>query len=707
MKNLLIAAISIVACLSTTAQTVHHLSPSGNDKANGTSQDPVYSLNRALELVRNAPAQDTAYVKIAKGRYFMDAPLEISAKDQRPIVFEAEPGAEFVGGMKITGWQEWKNGIWRAYVPEVAKYGFSFEQLWVNDARATNARTPNKDWYYVQSSCETPIDTTATISKFAVQQIDVAPEELAELSRMTPEEIQKVKVLFYHKWDITQKYLDHAQADDGRMFVSGQGMKPWNRVTKDSRYVLSNYLGALDVPGEWFLSAQGWLYYMPEKGVDMNAAEVFAPVLEQFVVISGEKNRPVKDKVFKGLTFKYSSFKMPDKGNDPMQAAAHTPAAVVVDLAENIQLLNCTIQHTGAYAVWIRRESKNNRIDHCLISDLGAGGIKIGETEIREGADLTRNNVVNNNIIQHAGSVFPCGVGVAIFHSSDNRVTHNEISDLRYSGVSVGWVWGYKESGFNTMLIDSTGRKSAKFVHLESPAVRNVVEYNNIHHIGWGELSDMGAVYTLGESPGTRINNNVIHDILSYDYGGWGLYTDEGSTGVVMENNLAYRCKSGGFHQHYGRENIIRNNIFAFGHHYQVKFTRVEPHKSIIFTNNIIVRDRGVTLAGPWLKANMEMDYNCYFDVTGAPMTFNEDMPLGKWRKHKDVHSIVADPLFRDLANDDYTLRSTKVVKRIDFKPFDYKQAGVYGSEEWISRARLSDDLVADFEAVSKLRTKQ
>jgi len=253
---------------------------------------------------------------------------------------------------------------------------------------------------------------------------------------------------------------------------------------------------------------------------------------------------------------------------------------------------------------------------------------------------------------------------------------HNEIADFKYSGVSVGWVWGYKPS----------------------PSKRNRVEYNHIHHLGWGVLSDMGGVYTLGASEGTTISNNVIHHIYSLDYGGWGLYTDEGSEGIVMENNLVYNCKSAGFHQHYGKENIIRNNIFANNIKSQLQATRVETHRSFSFTNNIVYFSAGTLSSSKWSSVNMYTDENCYWDAHIRTISFGK-INFKEWQKEgKDVHSVIADPAFTDAGNFDFSFKNRKMINKIKFKPFDYNKAGVYGKEEWIQKASFDAARSAAFD---------
>ena len=156
-------------------------------------------------------------------------------------------------------------------------------------------------------------------------------------------------------------------------------------------------------------------------------------------------------------------------------------------------------------------------------------------------------------------------------------------------------------------------------------------------------------VYTLGQSEGTVVSNNVVHDINSYTYGGWGLYADEGSSDIVMENNLVYNTKTGGFHQHYGKNNSIRNNIFAYAQKVQMKCTKIEDHKLFDFMNNIIIFDKGSVLERNCDKLNILMDYNLYWNTSGDNYDF-EGMSFQNWKEKTghDSHSIIADPYFKD-----------------------------------------------------------
>ena len=199
----------------------------------------------------------------------------------------------------------------------------------------------------------------------------------------------------------------------------------------------------------------------------------------------------------------------------------------------------------------------------------------------------------------------------------------------------------------------------------------------------------MGGIYTLGQSQGTTVNNNVLHDVWSYSYGGWGLYTDEGSTGIEMANNLVYNVKDGCFHQHYGRENVIRNNILAFSELCQIRATRVEKHLSFTLKNNIIFYRTKTLLHGPWTKLNVEMASNLYYNCTGKPVTFaGKDLKAWQGTGH-DAGSIIADPQFVDPDKFNFALRKgASAAAKVGFKPFDYTKAGVFGTPGWTKLAR-------------------
>jgi hypothetical protein len=558
--------------------------------------------------------------------------------------------------------------------------------LYVNGKRAIRARTPNVgSFFQINEVKETVIlQGSGRSPEFGIQQVFAEKGALADLDWLTEKERGEALVVFYHNWDNTRKFVDAYEAASGSFFISGQGMKPWNPINKNSRFFIENLRSGLDEPGEWFLEKDGTLFYLANDDEDMTTAEVLVPIASQFLTISGNalSGEKVKNVNFQGISFQVAGYTTPKGGNEPAQAAAPIPSVIMVDHAENIHFLDCEVAHTGMGAIWMRANVEDSSIQRCYLHDLGAGGVKIGPFAPgnKEGLEkeVSRNILVDNNIIRSGGWVFPCAVGVTIFHSSDNQITHNEIADFRYSGVSVGWVWGYTPSF----------------------AKRNQVKYNHIHHLGWGDLSDMGGVYTLGLSEGTEVSHNVIHHIYSLTYGGWGLYTDEGSTDVRMENNLVYACKSSGFHQHYGRDNHIKNNIFAYNIKAQLQATRVEEHNSFFFTNNIILFDQGSLLSSNWAKINFTSDQNLYWDERSPDIKFDQ-FSLNDWQAlGKDKKSIVSDPFFRDPKNADFSFLNNRAYRKIGFKPFPIDKVGVYGAASWIELAQFDHELGKKFDEI-------
>jgi hypothetical protein len=417
-------------------------------------------------------------------------------------------------------------------------------------------------------------------------------------------------------------------------------------LAKGDRFTIENVKEALHEPGTWSREpSTGIVTYIPLPGERVDTAEIVAPVLSRLVELRG-----ARDVTFRGITFAHTGYITPPEGRSFPQAEIDLGAAIETTGARDCTFERCTIEHTGAYGVWLKAGSTGCAIRRCRLTDLGAGGVKIGDTS----PDGTERNTVQDCRIAHGGRIHPAAIGVWIGQSPHNLISHNSIEDFYYTGVSVGWVWGYGPSGSH----------------------HNVVEYNAISDIGQAVLSDLGGIYTLGLSPGSVLRGNVIHDCDSDTYGGWGIYFDEGTSGMLAQNNLVYHTKTGGFHQHYGANNVLRNNIFALSRESQLQRTRMEDHLSFTFEHNIVYYRQGALLGSNWGDTQYKMDDNLYWNAKGSVVFLSH--PLNEWQKDKgkELHSLVADPLFVDPEHGDFHLKPGSPALKIGFKPWDYTKAG-------------------------------
>ena len=346
------------------------------------------------------------------------------------------------------------------------------------------------------------------------------------------------------------------------------------------------------------------------------------------------------------------------------QACFDAPACFTVQNASDIKLVNCEFINIGQTALMFGEKTANCSVKSSLFSGIGGNCVFIkGINDVNNTSVQTKNIAVEDCHIRNYGEVFNFAVGVLLAHASSCSISNNEIHDGLYTGISVGWNWGY------------------------TPHVTNdiAVKDNLIYNIGQGWLSDMGGIYTLGLQPDTVVSGNVIHDVGCYEdgYGGWGVYLDEGSTGITVENNLAYRCSSQGFHQHYGQDNMIRNNIFALNGEGQLRVSRKEEHNSLFLYGNILLGNdtpmyADVVEGKLTDKGNLYWDYERGEAVLSGNSTSFEDRIYRTAMERKGYYNdaVFADPLFRDAENGDFTLAKNSPALDIGFEPWDYTKAG-------------------------------
>ncbi len=648
-----------------------HVAPSGSDRNPGTLASPFQTVLRARDAVRSLRAgagqlSDSVIVRLHGGRYRISSPLLFGPEDSgtplSPTVYAAYNNERplISGGLQVTGWKETTldgRRMWSARIP-VPGGGSPVvvRQLWVNGVRRSPARLPNTGYLTIAAVPEAGPKTEWMEGQksFVVRKGDIPAGAV----------LTGGLAVVMNRWVESHMPVTHFSGDSGLLSF---GRRSVFRLEPGDLYYFVHLRSGLDAPGEWWYDAgRNTLFYIPFPGEDRKTIDAVIPLCTQLLRLTGvpEQNRWVEHMTFRGIEFSHTDWFFPegfqtDYGKGDLwgfpQAATGVPAAIACTGVRFCRFEGSRVTHVGTYGISLGASCLDNTIIGCELGDLGGGGVQIGlKTLVEEKGLITARNTLTDNHIHDGGRIFHSAIGVWIGQSPENRLINNHIHDFYYSALSIGWTWGYGPS----------------------LAGRNLVEGNHIHHIGVlssGDgpiLSDMGGIYTLGTQRGTVIRRNVFHDISARVYGGWGIYFDEGSTGIVAEQNLVYRTRHGGFHQHYGRENIFRNNILAYGAEYQMRRTRAENHTSFAFERNIVLWDGGKFFDGNLRDGDMVLDRNLYWPVNGEfradSLTFAGWQALGY-----DKRSRIADPLFVDAGHDDFRLREGSPALALGFEPFD------------------------------------
>ena len=573
MRKLFLTAICIL-CSHWLWSGEIWVSPKGNDFNDGTRQSPKATLTAALRQARewrragDDRMQGGITVYMEGGTYALYEPVFIRPEDsgtkESPTVIRSAADEKVVlsGGVRIKNWKK-QGKLWVADVPTFNGRPLDFRQLWVNGVKAVRARDV-EDFEKMNRICSVDENNEVLyVPAVAVRRlIDNKGKMKAEYAEMVLHQMWCVANLRIRSIEVQG---DSAAVRFHQPESRIQFEHPWPRpmVTTDghnSAFYLTNARELLDVPGEWYhdMNARR-VYYYPREGEKMQEAEVMVPAIETLVQIEGTLDRPVCHIRFEKITFSYTTWMRPsEKGHVPLQAGMYLtdgyridpkmqrnylnhlldnqgwlgrPAAAVrVVAARQIDFERCRFEHLGSTGLDYEEAVQGGVVRGCLFRDIAGNGLLVGsfspaahETHLpydpADRREVCTQQQINNCYFTEIGNEDWGCLAIAAGYVGDVNIEHNEISEVPYSGISLGWGW--------TQTVNCMRN--------------NRVHANLIHHYA-KHMYDVAGIYTLGSQPKSYVTENCVHSIYKpgyvHDPNHWFyLYTDEGSSFITVRDN--------------------------------------------------------------------------------------------------------------------------------------------------------------------------
>ena len=573
MKKLFVTAICILCSHWLLAGEIW-ISPKGSDFNDGTRQFPKATLTSALRQARewrrteDNRIQGGITIYMEGGTYAFYEPVFIRPEDsgtkESPTIIRSVGDEKVIlsGGISINGWKK-QGKVWVADVPAFNGRPLDFRQLWVNGKKAVRARDV-EDFEKMNRICS--VDEKNEILYVPAVSIRRLIDNKGNLKAKYAE------MVLHQMWCVANLRIRSVEVQGDSAAIRFhqpesriQFEHPWPRpmVTTDghnSAFYLTNARELQDVPGEWYhdIDARKVYYYLRE-GEKMQEAEVIVPAVETLVRVEGTLDRPVCHIRFEKITFSYTTWMRPsEKGHVPLQAGMYLtdgyridpkmqrnylnhpldnqgwlgrPAAAVrVVAARQIDFERCRFEHLGSTGLDYEEAVQGGVVRGCLFRDIAGNGLLVGsfspaahETHLpydpADRREVCTQQQINNCYFTEIGNEDWGCLAIAAGYVGDVNIEHNEISEVPYSGISLGWGW--------TQTVNCMRN--------------NRVHANLIHHYA-KHMYDVAGIYTLGSQPKSYVTENCVHSIYKpgyvHDPNHWFyLYTDEGSSFITVRDN--------------------------------------------------------------------------------------------------------------------------------------------------------------------------
>ena len=573
MKKLFVTAICILCSHWLLADEIW-ISPKGSDFNDGTRQFPKATLTSALRQARewrrteDNRIQGGITIYMEGGTYAFYEPVFIRPEDsgtkESPTIIRSVGDEKVIlsGGISIKGWKK-QGKVWVADVPAFNGRPLDFRQLWVNGKKAVRARDV-EDFEKMNRICS--VDEKNEILYVPAVSIRRLIDNKGNLKAKYAE------MVLHQMWCVANLRIRSVEVQGDSAAIRFhqpesriQFEHPWPRpmVTTDghnSAFYLTNARELQDVPGEWYHDIDARkVYYYPREGEKMQEAEVIVPAVETLVRVEGTLDRPVCHIRFEKITFSYTTWMRPsEKGHVPLQAGMYLtdgyridpkmqrnylnhpldnqgwlgrPAAAVrVVAARQIDFERCRFEHLGSTGLDYEEAVQGGVVRGCLFLDIAGNGLLVGsfspaahETHLpydpADRREVCTQQQINNCYFTEIGNEDWGCLAIAAGYVGDVNIEHNEISEVPYSGISLGWGW--------TQTVNCMRN--------------NRVHANLIHHYA-KHMYDVAGIYTLGSQPKSYVTENCVHSIYKpgyvHDPNHWFyLYTDEGSSFITVRDN--------------------------------------------------------------------------------------------------------------------------------------------------------------------------